>query len=174
VAVDLVAGRTTEVRVALPKAVPELERVVIKGTATRQSAMMTAFLARKRTGQGRYYTREDFDRIIAFDVTDVIRMSGTPAMQVVLVPRGRSGIMRAVLRGRLGCRPTVYVDGVAVSNGADEIDDVVRPSSVMAMEVYAGAATVPAMYNATGSGGSLQGGDFTKVSCGAVLVWTQH
>ncbi len=43
----------------------------------------------------------------------------------------------------------------------------------MAIEVYPGAATVPAMYKATETGGSLQQ-DFTKASCGAVLVWTRH
>ncbi len=132
---------------------------------------MEQFLARKRTGRGRYYTRAEIDRIVAFDVTDVIRMNASPSLRVELVPRGgRNGVVRAVLRGRQGCRPTVYVDGVAVSNGADEINDIVQPPSIMAMEVYAGPSTVPALYNATGAGESLQGGG--AVSCGAVLVWT--
>ncbi len=171
VAVDLAAGRAAEVRVALPPAVPVLERVVVKGTATRRSAILEQVLARKRTGQGRYYMRAEIDRIVAFDVTDVIRMNASPGLRVEVVPRhGRGGVLRSVLRGRQGCRPTVYVDGAVVSDGADEINDIVQPASIMAMEVYAGPSTVPAMFNATGSGGSLQGGG--AVPCGAVLVWT--
>jgi len=48
-------------------------------------------------------------------------------------------------------------------DGADELDNLVRPSEVSGVEVYTSTAGAPAQYAGAG------GGD-----CGMVLVWTKR
>lgn len=86
-----------------------------------------------------------------------------PSLRVT--PRGAYG---NALRGRAGCVPVVWLDGALLRNGADELDYLIRPQNVTAIEVYGGGAVIPAQYNMTGTGGSFSG----PQSCGAVVVWT--
>jgi hypothetical protein len=50
-----------------------------------------------------------------------------------------------------------------VMQGADDLDNLVRPNEVQGVEVYNSTAGVPAEY------GGAAGGD-----CGVVLVWTKR
>ena len=159
--VDLANGQTAELRIALAKAVPKLDRVTVLGTPTEHSRFLEEFEARRRSGQGRYYTAADIAARHALELTDVIR--GTPSINVI--PRGAHG---NVLRGRRGCTPTVWVDGSLVRGGANNVDDLVPAQGVEAIEVYGSGAILPAQYNMTGTGGSFIGG----ATCGAVLIWT--
>ncbi len=162
--VDLASGQTAEVRVALGKAVPKLDRINVIGSGTARSRFLEAFAARRRTGQGRYFTAAEIEARHALELTDVVR--GTPSLNVI--PRGARG---NVLRGRGGCIPNVWLDGSLIRGGANDIDDIVPAQAVEAIEVYGSGATVPAQYNITGTGGSFTGG---PVSCGAVLIWTMR
>jgi TonB-dependent Receptor Plug Domain len=85
-------------------------------------------------------------------------MRTTPGMTVA--PNGSFGY---VIRGRGGCTPEVFIDGMKVMQGADEIDNLVRPQEVSGVEVYTGSAGVPPQY------AGMAGGD-----CGVVLVWTKR
>jgi hypothetical protein len=61
-----------------------------------------------------------------------------------------------------GCLPTLYVDGVKVSYGGGmDINAVVTPDMVEAVELYASAAQIPAQYNGMQS------------ACGVILIWTR-
>ena len=89
-------------------------------------------------------------------MTDLMRM--TPGMQVS--PNGSFGY---VLRGRGGCTPEVFIDGTKVMQGADEVDNMVRPQEVAGVEVYNSTAGVPPQFS------GAAGGD-----CGVVLIWTKR
>jgi hypothetical protein len=156
VAVDLSARRAATVDVVLEKQVTTLGSVVIRDKGSKSERDFNGFLDRKKNGFGKYFTADDIEQRQPFVMTDLMRM--TPGMSVS--PNGQMGY---VLRGRGGCTPDVIIDGMRVMEGADEIDNLIRPNEVDGVEVYTSSSGVPAQY--AGVGGS---------SCGAVLVWTKR
>jgi hypothetical protein len=154
--VNLSARHPASVDVVLEKQVATLQSMVVTGQRTQAEKDFTGFLERKKNGFGRYFTEEDIENRNPFVMSDLMRM--TPGMQVS--PNGSFGY---VIRGRGGCTPEVFIDGVKVMQGADEIDNMVRPQEVAGVEVYNSPAGVPPQY------GGLAGGD-----CGVVLVWTKR
>jgi len=151
VPVDLASRKTTNVEVTMDERATVLAGVTIK--ETRRTRDFDGFLRRQQNGMGRYVTREDIERRNPFVTTDVLRTM--PGLSVTPT----SGMGYAV-RGRGGCTPAVVIDGTPVSNGANDIDAMVRPQDVRGMEVYLGLGGVPGEY-ATFSNG-----------CGVILVWT--
>jgi outer membrane cobalamin receptor len=157
VAVDLSARQPSTIDVILDKQVPTLNSVVVRDKGSKADQDFNGFLSRKRSGfGGKFFTAEDIEQRQPFAMTDLMRMS--PGMQV-----SPNGAMGYALRGRGGCTPDVIIDGLRVMQGADEVDNLVRPGEVDGVEVYTSSAGVPPQY--AGVGGS---------SCGAVLIWTKR
>lgn len=156
VAVDLSARRPASVDVVLDKQVTQLNSVVVREKGSREERDYSGFLSRKKSGFGRYMTADDIDQRQPLVMTDLMRTM--PGMTVS--PNGQFGY---VMRGRGGCTPDVIIDGMRVMEGADEIDNLIRPGDVDGVEVYTSSTGVPPEY--AGVGGS---------SCGAVLVWTKR
>ncbi len=59
-----------------------------------------------------------------------------------------------------GCKPGVWIDGVQAVSA--ELDDVVTPAEIAALEVYTSWAGIPAEFE-----------DRSGKNCGAILVWTR-
>ena len=161
--VDLANGQTAELAVSLRKSAAQLERVTVVAKSPERARFLEEFEARRRTGQGRYFTAEDIAKKGALEVTDVIR--GVATLNVI--PRGARG---NIVRGRRNCVPNVWLDGNIIRGGANNIDDLVTAQNVEAIEVYGGGAALPAQFNITGTGGSLTQGD--PATCGAIVIWT--
>ncbi|HKP76068.1 MAG TPA: Plug domain-containing protein, partial [Longimicrobiaceae bacterium] len=68
------------------------------------------------------------------------------------------------LRGRGGCEPQVYLDGMDVSmfGTATTVDDLVRPEDLEGVEVY-GSSSIPVEFIRNTPGDQ----------CGAVMLWTR-
>jgi hypothetical protein len=65
------------------------------------------------------------------------------------------------MRGRLGCTPALFVDGVRVPDGdTAELDAYVSPGQVGAVEVYSMGMEAPAPYA-------------VSHMCPVVLLWTK-
>ncbi len=161
--VDLANGQTAELTVTLHKPAAQLERVSVVAKTPERTRFLQEFEARRRSGQGRYFTADDIAKAHAVELTDVIR--GVSTLNVM--PRGARG---NVLVGRRNCIPTVWLDGNVIRGGAYNIDDLISAQAVAAIEVYGGGAALPAQFNPTGTGGSLAAG--SPVTCGAVVIWT--
>lgn len=153
--VDLTSARPATVALAFDQRAQALERIVVKGRARVRVARHDEFLARRQNGgAGRFVTAADIDRRNAAQLTDALRT--VPGLQVV--PRPRSGYM---IRGRAGCVPTLFLDGVAVQDGANDIDLLIVPQTVYGIEVYLGLGGLPVQFANTAN------------NCGAVVVWTK-
>jgi protocatechuate 3,4-dioxygenase beta subunit len=127
-------------------------------TVTARAAFRERFLNDLRTrthAGGRLITDEDLLRERPIALSDALRAQ--MGFRVVPVGNGRQG-----LRGRQNCVPRVYLDGMPMQGGADEIDFLVHPSAVLAVEIYPSLGTIPLQY---GQGGNR---------CGVVAVWTRH
>lgn len=106
----------------------------------------------QRAAFGRFLEQKDIRRLGPANPSDLFRT----------VPGTR--IQSANLNGNTirirGCQPMVMVDGQRVPGA--ELDEVIQPSEIGAIEFYPSAAGVPAQY--------LERGNRL---CGLILVWTR-
>lgn len=148
----ILLARDGETRVQasmVPDAV-DLEAVVV--TAVRRTPpFMRDFQRRRARGIGSFITREDIEEQRPFVTSDLFRM--LPGVRVV--PRGATG--GAALQMRGGCRPQLYIDGVAAGPEMS-VDLSLQPHDIEAVEVYS-TAGAPVQY--------------ARSACGVILVWTR-
>ncbi len=157
VPVDLSSRRPAQVAVLIDNRINTLSNVIVQGDRTKRDQDITGFTERaKRGGFGRFITQEDIEKRAAMTATDILRT--TPGLTIV--PNGGFGYS---ILGRGQCTPAVYVDGMIVMDGASELDNLVRPTEIMGVEVYNGAAGTPPQFSGAGSNG-----------CGVVAVWTKR
>ncbi|GLC26309.1 hypothetical protein rosag_28220 [Roseisolibacter agri] len=159
VPVTLAARRTGSVGVVLDERLNTLQSVVVQADRTKLQKDFTGFSERAKRGMGgRFLTEEDLAKRSPIVMTDALRT--TPGISVV--PNG-TGFGYAI-QGRGGCAPDVWVDGMRVFDGATDLDQLVRPTDVAGVEIYNGAAAVPAQFMGAGGGGG----------CGVVAIWTKR
>ncbi|MGI8545793.1 MAG: carboxypeptidase regulatory-like domain-containing protein [Gemmatimonadaceae bacterium] len=151
-AVDLASNKTASVALSVDERATTLQPVSVFGKRSAGRQGLNEFLRRRQGGSGYYITAEDIERYATISITDALR--STPGLRV---SPGRSGYQLSV---RGGCSPEVYLDGVHMADGAQNIDQFVRPEQVAGIEVYTGVAGAPVQYESNG--------------CGAVLVWTRR
>lgn len=141
-----------DVRIEIVPEALELDPIIVTATA-RSYLHQTGFYDRQRTGIGTFFTRDEFLQRASFRVSDIFR--SIPGARVV--EGGFGTVAQVTFRG--GCRPDLYVDGVRTVPGTS-VDEILAVHDVEAMEVYRGAASIPAQY--------ARGG------CAAVVVWTRE
>lgn len=113
------------------------------------------FEKRRKTGFGQYFDEATIARRKPFDVYSLLFT--VPSLQIV-----SRGFERVILmRNPTGvCAPNLYVDGMRMpSDLLDQLDVLVRPDELQAMEVYR-SGNVPAEF-------------FTFDNCGAIVLWTK-
>jgi len=163
----------------------QLEEVVVEGERTIYDfgVRLRDFNRRRRTGFGKYFTREDIERRQPQNVSDLL--ARVPS---VFVTTNVSGHNKIQMRGPWGpCMPAVFIDGVKLSElrfaigrpmprlpgGTPEegevapvtvwemgIDDVVMPDEIAGIEVYRGPAETPAELG------------LVERDCGVIAIWT--
>lgn len=154
--VHAVAG-APPVRVALStlRAVLDTVRIVAARVRGRD---IRGFLARSRSGMGRYLTEEDIARRAPIVTSDLFR--AVPGLQVERSPLGDT---RVTMRGNFedACVPSIFLDGHHMRNlSADDIDGFVDPKEIAGIEVYAGTEQPPQFQEALGG-------------CGSIVIWTK-
>ena len=121
-----------------------LRRLEIKGFYERRHW-------RELLGLGYFFTAEDIDRW---------RPSSVASFVSTMVPGIAQGVGNRRLSAgfsSLSCPMTVYLDGISIPPA--ELEEFVKPFEVGGIEVYKGAASLPAEF-----GGS-------DARCGVVVVW---
>jgi hypothetical protein len=156
------ASKTVEVDVSASDATTSVEIVLTAVPEELQSVEVTAAAQGKL--RGFYQRRQQRGTFARFLEEDEIRR---------LNPRIASDLFRTVPGVRLannqsggnairirGCQPMVWIDDQRVPGA--ELDDMVLPSDIAAIEFYPSAAGIPAQY--------LERGNRL---CGLILVWTK-
>jgi hypothetical protein len=135
----------------------ELDSVQAAATARQTNLMRRGFYERKRSGPGTFLTRDDIDRFQPRFLSDVLRRVG--GVHVGSSARGQpSTRMRGQQSIAGSCPIQYYVDGVLTT--AYSIDEM-RPEDVDGIEVYRGAASIPASFKRG------------TASCGVILLWSR-
>jgi len=151
----------------------------------RRSLELSGFYGRERQGIGKYLRREDFENRGNQNLAQVLsRVQGTAIYyagpnQFIYFPRnGSPGVPPLSVRpsatsggeatsGRRKpptnvCLPRLFVDGVRVTYDTEnDINAVVSPGQVEAIEVFRGPSEIPVQYNDNNS------------QCGVILIWTR-
>ena len=160
-AVGVSRGLTTEVEVGLTRDPVELEPLVATATRVRRLEIK-GFYERKHwselLGLGTFFTEADIERRRPLEITHMIAQES--GIRLGTDGRFYSTRMAAGLSNPgSGCWINTYLDGINV--GGAPLHTLVRPIEVGGVEIYKGAASLPAEFS--GSDGQ----------CGAIVVWTK-
>ncbi len=163
--VDIAAGATLHVSLVLEPLV--LETVTVTADAAF-SPGMGGFEERRARGTGRFFTREDIERMQPRLVTDVLRR--VPGMQIQTGSGPFGGSQTAQTGRSVGnsgsrtCPIVYYVNGVPFPLSNDiPINHYVTPDEVVAIEVYTGTSQIPPQFNSS----------MYNPPCGVVVIWTR-
>lgn len=167
VPVQIEPGRDANVQVTLTAIPVALPTVNVTGD-TLILPEMRRFAERRARGSGRFFTREDIDRMEARLFTDILRR--VPGMQLEPL-EGRYGptlsIQTSRNQGVGGGRPCpvlFYVNGVPFTSVSGmAINHYISAGDVAAVEVYSGASQIPPEFNSS----------MYNARCGVVVVWTR-
>ena len=147
-----VRGQATSVEVVLLPAPAELEGVSV--TADPQGRLREFYQRRQeRAAFARFLDSEDIRRRGPSNASDLFRT--VPGVSIKNNPAVGGNAIRI-----RNCQPMVWVDGQR-SPGA-ELDELIRPEEIAAIEFYPSSAGTPAQY--------LERGNRL---CGLILVWTK-
>ncbi|HEU4585506.1 MAG TPA: carboxypeptidase regulatory-like domain-containing protein [Gemmatimonadaceae bacterium] len=155
--VDLVSNTTRSVTVTLDERANVLDAVTVYGKRSKRSRDITGFLQRRKSGFGQFMTREDIEKRQPFRFTDLLR-----GVVGFMVAPSSEGLGYRILSSRGvtssgNCTPGLYIDGVQIFD-PENIDDLVVPSDIAAVEAYPSASGAPPQ--------------FVRGACGSILIWT--
>jgi hypothetical protein len=152
---------TVEIKMAV-EAIP-MEPVVVTGRVSHMNGDIQEFYDRvergKLSGFGRFVTREDIERGVPMQPSDLLRtMPGVRVMRRATAFGSGSSIQMSG-----GCVPAIFVDGSQINRfrASDDLDDFVAAHSIEGIEVYRGA-------------GQQVGRFHDDRGCGLILVWTRR
>ena len=163
-AADFAGTDTVRREVRMTPQPVELEGVVATSWGRSMRLRRNGFYDRQRRGMGAYMTSDRIELLHPLRTVDIFRY-----MRGFLVRQTSSGPIVVGTRGNgisnADCMPTVYIDGTAMVSGSVKTQhdaiDMIRPDDLLAVEAYAGPASIPPEYNPLGS------------ACGVILFWTR-
>jgi len=168
VAVDVRETLEVELRLTAGAVAIEPLRVTARvAPPHRRSLEMSGVYDRARAGFGQRLYREDLDRQYNSTLGQILaRVTGVTRYQVgpheyIIFNRARAiGTLQGATS--TACLPTLYIDGTrAAYGGGTDINSLVTPQQIEAVELYSSAANIPIQYNGSGS------------ACGVILIWTR-
>jgi hypothetical protein len=155
----LVGGAVLTVDVTL-----EELAVMLPGIPTtadsRVRRILAAYHRRRDSGAGgRFLMRADIEKRGAVRLSDLMRTMAGFDVRSAGIGRTTTRVARSLANGR-ECPPDVWVDGIQVPGL--NVDDI-SPGDVEALEVYAGAATIPSEFRSRRA----------NQACGVIGIWTR-
>lgn len=169
--VSLPSEDTLSVHLQVEPLSVEMEELTVEAEE-KQRLQEVGFYKRKRMTSGTFFEREEIKGKSPSVLSDLI--GNVPGMKVMgQISRAQGGWVQS--RGRRTidsdpCVPSIMVDDNLVRQGgkidpdkaAIQINEVISPSQVQAIEVHPRSAGVPARIGGTQS------------PCGAILIWTRN
>jgi hypothetical protein len=164
-AADFVPGDTVRREVRLTPAPVELEGITVTSWGRSMALRRSGFYERQRRGFGAFITSDRIDELHPIRTNELFRyMRG---FMIKPTQGGHEAVVATRGEGLHGdCLASVYVDGMQMfmRDVADQemAINMIPPEDIAGIEAFAGAASIPAEYNATGN------------ACGVVLIWTHR
>jgi hypothetical protein len=159
--VDLRPGAPVRTEFIVAKSIQTLPTIEAVGRMGA-GADVSTFLERARRSQGHFLTADDIEKRGAIQFEDILRT--VPGVQIVPVGQGWRAISsRGIVNMQGDCPFNYFVDGAHFpfdNNSAEPFP--IQPIDIMAMEIYAGTAQIPAEFQRMAN------------SCGAIVIWTKR
>lgn len=171
--IEVEAGNPSVQEITLAPFVAALDTMRVVARRPTDS-WRSGFDARRRRAVGDFIDEEEIARRKPLQVSDILR--DVPGIEVLTT--GAFG-RRVMMRGRAAgmfCVPAVYVDGMRfftgssrpgrsddemqAYQGAADLEYVVNPLDVKAVEIYAHDSSIPAEF------------DDPRDGCGSIVIWT--
>lgn len=153
-------------RLALQMIPAAVHLAPVATTETRLSPRLRDFEERRKRGNGVFYDQDEIEAKNVVTAVDILR----EVTSLRLVPSGSALVAMSARQGT-PCPMQVFVDGIALSGTGPgdrspfDLNRLPSPKEIAAIEVYAGAASVPIwLANGPQSG---------KLGCGAILIWSR-
>lgn len=156
VTVHVLAGESVPAEIRLRRLAVELTPVVVFGRK-ELTGRMAGFYKRMSRGGGTFITHQQVEQRNPMNMTDMFRM--VPGARVET--RGFNTSVR--FRGSR-CAPLTWLDGTPLYAGEFDLD-AVDPRSFEGIEIYNGAAGVPAEF---------QGNRNLSSACGTIILWSRQ
>lgn len=138
--------------VMLERVAQPLAPIVV--TERSSGPLPSGFERRRVSGFGHYLTRADIEKRNPLRTTDLLR-------SIAGVTLTGGGPQFRSAGAAAACSPSYFFNGSPTPNAIDL--DAIPPQNLEALEVYSGAATVPAALRSAAAPGG----------CGAIVVWTR-
>ncbi len=131
----------------------ELAEIVVEGDRTIFAfGRIRDFYRRRKRGLGDFFTRWEIEERNPLMISDLFRM-----VPGVRLRPGAFGINRISIRN---CgAPAIYLDGMPFRPGTVQLDELVSPDNVEAIEIHKGAF-IPGEFMSFGT-------------CGVIVIWTR-
>ena len=148
--VDTRIPSSATLEIVLKTVASELEEVTI---AANEQVKLREFYEHKqqRASFGRFLEQNEIRRLGPTNPSDLFRT--VPGVVIASASGGNTMRIR-------GCQPMVWVDGQRVPGA--ELDEIIHPSEIAAIEFYPSNAGIPAQYL-----------ERQNRLCGSVIVWTR-
>jgi len=176
----LISGEDSiDVVLLMNAAVVQLDPVLVSRTAIPMA--LREFESRRERGVGQFVTGAQIDSMPGASLQAVIEghirgvtVVGDNVNGMHLVSH-RSSTEHALAGGGGACSPTVYLDGVQLTDdtGSGPNLDIVALSSIGGVEFYS-PSEVPVQYKASGTMSTKPSANAsTSPACGVMLIWTR-
>lgn len=156
-AVDLTPHRPSTLTAMLDERTQVLKTMEI--TAKRGSEI-AGFDQRKRSGLGYYMDRDQIEKSASISTTDLFRQ--VPGLTVAWDGQGYQVQVNRTSNAGM-CPVAYYIDGSPFLSLGDDIDQIVRPEDIAAIEVYKSSAETPMQFQGSDGG-----------PCGTIVIWTKR
>lgn len=153
--VDLSPVRENRLAAVLDTRATVLGEVKVEGKA---HVNIPGFEDRAKRGFGTFLTRDDIEKQQSILLTDVFRT--IPGLTVGF--DGSNYVVQSARSVGSGCQVQWYLDGSPYDNSSNDLDQMLRPDDIEAIEVYKSASEVPVQFQGQ------------NASCGTVVVWTKR
>jgi 5-hydroxyisourate hydrolase-like protein (transthyretin family) len=176
-AVEVAVREVVEVSLRVSPQALQIEPLTVTGRIQPPRNPILAsngFYDRERGGRGKFVRREDLDRHPEHNLVHTLaRIPGVEldvdrrGREIVTFTRGRTvgTLKRAQVCQRDDCYPQIYLDGSLMRYAPPndvQLDDIITPNQIEAIEVYRSSAELPAQFGGNNS------------ACGAILIWSRH
>ncbi|WP_396203902.1 carboxypeptidase regulatory-like domain-containing protein [Gemmatimonas sp.] len=152
--IDLSAARESVADMVLTPLVTSIDTMRVRAN---RAVPLDEFNRRRKTGFGHFLDEDDIKKKAPTYMGDIFR--GIPG--VVTMP-GQFGRDRVLIRstGMTGdCAPAIFINGLYVNIEDGDLDNIINPKDVRAIELYSRIASIPLQFQ-------------TRNGCGSAVIWT--
>jgi hypothetical protein len=151
---DLAASRDAVLDLTLTPLVTTVDTLRVRAN---RAVPLEEFERRRKLGFGHFLTEDDIKKKGPTYMGDIFR--GLPG--VVTMP-GQFGRDRVLVRGTGmtgDCAPAIFLNGLYVNIEDGDLDNIINPKDVRAIELYSRIASIPLQFQ-------------TRNGCGSAVIWT--